>query len=205
MSFIVAITGGIASGKTTVSHLFETRFSVPIIDTDLIAREMVEPNTDGYQKILQHFGTSILNPDATLNRPTLKKIIFENEYARHWLEKVLHPLIFDLSCNRLKQIGSTYPYALLVIPLLKKNSPFCSVIQRTLVIDTTKSLQKARLKKRDGNLQIEAILKAQLSRKDRLRLADDVIINSNSLDELEKQVAMCHQRYIKLAEKYATS
>lgn len=192
----IGLTGGIASGKTTVANYF-ARLGVTIIDADVVAREVVEPGTSAYKEIVQHFGKTITNKNGNLNREKLREIIFSNHQKRLWLEQLLHPLIRARMQEQVKISTSTY--CILVIPLLLEKGKAIKV-DRILVVDVSESLQKERLAKRDhlNEAQANNILKAQLTRSERLIHADDVIVNDGDLYNLELQVKALHEKYLQL-------
>lgn len=195
--FTVVVTGGIASGKTEVSNHFG-RLGVPVIDTDRIARELVEPGQPALKRIVKTFGSKILGPDSRLDRPRLRRLIFSNPRLKSRLEKILHPLI-AVEANR--QIAALEaPYCIVVIPLYAESSSY-SWVDRVLVVDTAEEVQIERVMKRDsiGLRQAEAILQAQADREQRLSLADDVLDNNGSLAHLQEQVEILHRRYLDLA------
>lgn len=196
----IGLTGGIGSGKTTIANLF-ARLQVPIIDTDIIARAMVAPGTTGLNRIIQHFGPTLLNADDTLNRRQLRNIIFADKAEKLWLEQLLHPLI---RTNLQQQIATlNTPYCILVIPLLLENKRAVTV-DRILVIDAPVKVQIQRIQARDQITIAEAkkIINSQLSRKQRLAAADDILLNDSNRVEnlLIKQVAKLHQFYLSLAK-----
>ncbi len=192
---IVGLTGGIASGKTTVANLFQS-LGVPILDADVISRELVVPQMPAWKKIVECFGTEILNPDQTLNRHALKKIVFENEQLRKNLEQILHPLIYETMLERAKEL-ELKEYCLFVVPLLIETNQ-TPIVERLLVIDCEESQQKQRLRERDhlNEIEIERILAAQCSRQTRLAQADDVIHNNAQQNDLMSQVLALHARYV---------
>jgi dephospho-CoA kinase len=195
----VGLTGGIGSGKSTVSNLFE-KLGVHIIDTDLISRELVEPGRPALQKLADHFGQDVLNVDGSLNRVHLRQHIFGHPEERHWLESLLHPLIRQEVQHRIQSDQGLY--TLIVIPLLTENYrqdyPF---LDRICVVDCEDSLQLQRTTARDGiSPELAAqMLKSQLSREVRLTLANDIITNNHDLSALESQVMALHQKYLSLA------
>lgn len=195
----IALTGGIGSGKSTVSNIF-AHLGVKIIDTDIIARDLVKPGQDAYKKILAHFGEAILQADKTLNRQKLRKIIFQNSDERLWLEAVLHPLIRH--CAEQEAQNAIAPYLILVIPLLNQNNRY-PFIDRVLLVDVSQETQINRVRARDQNDEtiIKAILASQLDREARLALADDVILNEGDIEALQVKVEALHQEYMLLANK----
>lgn len=197
MSYIVALTGGIGSGKTTVANTF-AQLGVPIVDADIIARQIVEPGQPALSAIAERFGPNILRDDGTLNRSALRELIFNNEAQKRWLNQLLHPLIQQETLRQFSSIDA--PYLLWVIPLLIENH-LTDRADRILVIDVDPQVQLARTMSRDGvNHQLaKNILDAQVSRQVRLSYADDVIDNSGSPDSLPDIVQQLHQRYLQLA------
>jgi len=196
---IVTLTGGIGSGKTTVSRQFE-QLGVPIVDTDLLARELVEPGEMALDEICQHFGKQVLNHDGTLNRPELRKLVFNAPDERKILEKILHPRIRKRTLERLDALKA--PYAIVVIPLLLE-SGMPNPGDLTLVVDLSVELQNKRVQMRDGlsQRQVEQIIQAQVARQQRLAVSDDVIDNSSTADKIKEQVAQLHEHYLILAKK----
>lgn len=194
---IIGLTGGIGSGKTTVSDCF-SQLGVPVIDTDLIARELVQPGQPALADITALFGNKVLDQDGSLNRSRLGDITFNNPEARHQLEGILHPRIRDQVKQRLKQLQS--PYAIVVIPLLIETGDR-SYIDRILVVDCDLQIQIKRVKERDhrSEQQIENILLAQVSREQRLAAADDVIENNANQATLFQKVRDLHHKYLALA------
>lgn len=190
---VVGLTGGIGSGKSSVANLF-AKLGVPIIDADVIAKELTLQNKLAFRPIIEHFGQTILQENGDLNRKKLREIIFKDSGEKIWLEKLLHPLIEEEIQNQLALIKA--PYCVLVIPLLLEVSPY-HFIDRILVIDTLPENQIERVMSRD-QLQKEevlAIMQTQLNRIKRLSQAHDVIINNGDLKDLEEKVELLHQFY----------
>lgn len=194
---IIGLTGGIGSGKSTVCDGFAA-LGTPIIDADLVAREVVMPGTPGLTQIINQFGQDILAQDGTLDRDKLRAQVFSDEASRRRLEAILHPLIREEMDRRVARLEA--PYAILAIPLLLEGGRRRSV-DRILVVDAEESQQIARACQRDRQNpeQIRAIIAAQCSRKDRLSAADDVIYNTGDLEHLNHQVTEMHHRYLRLA------
>ncbi len=195
----VALSGGIASGKTTVSNALQ-KLGVPIIDTDILAREVVEPGTDGLQKIVTTFGTEILDDKGALDRKQLRAIIFSDPTARSDLESILHPLIRDLTNTRLNALDKQQtPYAVVVIPLLVETGQR-ERYDHIVIVDVEPEIQIKRLMARDNSSkeQAEQILASQASREQRLAIADDVIFNSGTTTAVELQVKKLHEYLLKL-------
>ncbi len=193
MGLRVGLTGGIASGKTTVSRLF-ARLGVPIIDTDVIARDVVAPGTPLLQRVEQDFGPGLIGADGALQRRQLRERVFADPDARRRLEALLHPAIRAEVARQSAQ--ATGPYHILVIPLLVEGHGRIPV-DRVLVVDCPEDLQIQRLQARDGSsaAQARAMLAAQTSRPTRLAAADDVIVNDGDPGRLEAAVAALHQKY----------
>lgn len=199
--YVVGLTGGIASGKSTVATLFEKK-GITIIDTDQLARQLTDIGKESLQKIAQHFGKNILLPDGSLNRKLLRTIIFSDNTQRLWLEQLLHPLIRAEMAQLIHEALS--PYCIAIIPLLLESTPN-PLINRILVIDSTEELQLQRAQARD-NITLEeaqAILLAQAKREHRLAKATDVIYNTGSLDILKEEVEKLHQLYLSIASQNA--
>ena len=197
--FRVALTGGIASGKTAVANLFAAH-RVPVIDTDVIAREVVEPGQPALAAVVDAFGAQVLAEDGRLDRPRLREQIFGDADARRRLEAILHPAIRAEMERQSHAAGG--PYQVLVIPLLVEGGRRDHV-DRVLVVDVPEATQIERLVRRDGVTrgQAEAALRAQASREARLAFADDVIENTGDLAALGGRVALLHEKYLKLATR----
>ncbi len=195
--YIVAVTGGIASGKSAVTARFE-QLGVPVIDADLIARELVEPGEVALAEIVQRFGTGVLDAEGRLDRRQLRQRIFSDAGARRDLEAILHPRIRERMRER--ALAAAAPYVVLAIPLLTAGSRY-PFIDRVLVVDVPEAVQIERLTRRDGvdDAGARAALAAQISRSERLALADEVVDNSGSLEALAAAVDALHARYLALA------
>ena len=194
---VVGLTGGIGSGKTAVSDRF-ARYGVPIIDTDLLARELVEPGQPALTEIATAFGLDCLDGAGRLDRARLRERVFADANGRRRLEAILHPQIRALSRQRLAQL--TAPYSLLVIPLLAETG-MTDWIDRVLVVDAPEAERLRRVMARDQTDEEQArrILAAQASREQRLALADEVVENSGDFAALDRQVSTLHQHYLTLA------
>ncbi len=196
--FRIGLTGGIASGKSTVANLF-AELGVPIVDTDLLSREVVAPGSPLLREITDHFGEQIRSGDGSLNRQELRKRIFSDPKERQWLETQLHPAIRQLTDARSE--AATGPYVIVAIPLLVETGG-AARFDRVLVVDCDPDLQLARLMARDGTGREEALrmLAAQAPRSERLAVADDVIHNDGALASLRDQVAKLHLEYVAAAQ-----
>ncbi|MES9932909.1 MAG: dephospho-CoA kinase [Candidatus Sedimenticola sp. PURPLELP] len=195
----VGLTGGIGSGKSAVTRLFED-LGVPVIDADQASREVVKPGQPALQQLAQRFGDQIIDSRGQLLRKALREIVFTDEQARKDLETILHPLIRQRIDQQLGELSD--PYAVLAIPLLIETGASYQV-DRILVVDCSVSEQVRRVSNRDGvsEAQVEAILATQASREQRLKAADDVIENSGTIEELKPRVAALHRKYLELAEQ----
>ncbi|EKO3798317.1 dephospho-CoA kinase [Vibrio harveyi] len=200
MAFVIGLTGGIASGKTTVANLFKQQFKIDIVDADIVAREVVEPGTHGLNAIIEHFGTDIVRDDQTLDRAKLREKIFSNPEEKAWVNGLLHPMIREKMIEDLEQVTSDY--ALLVVPLLVENK-LDSLCDRVLVVDVDPQTQISRTVKRDNvsEEQAKAILASQASREQRLALADDVVKNNPDDPDLLLQITDLHEKYLAMCKK----
>ncbi len=198
MATIIGLTGGIASGKTTVADLFQEHFNIDIVDADIVAREVVAVGSDGLRQIAEHFGEAILLEDGTLNRAKLREQIFSNPEDKTWLNALLHPMIRNKIEEGLTNIRS--PYGLLVAPLLIENQ-MQGMADRVLIVDVPTEVQIERTMNRDNvsEEQVKAILKSQASREQRLAVADDVIKNHTKNQDLLPQITDLHQKYLAIS------
>ena len=196
----IGLTGGIGSGKTAVSDIFVT-LGVPVIDTDIIARELVEPGQPALKALVECFGPACLTPDKRLNRAYLRQRIFTDPTAKKNLEDILHPRIRAEVARRISRLSA--PYCIVVIPLLVEinASDAAYTIDRILVVDVPENVQIERVMSRDNVSKEHAvrILQSQASRQHRLANADDIILNTGSLTELRQKIDYLHQYYLKLA------
>lgn len=195
----IALTGGIASGKSTVAHLFSALGAV-LIDTDQIARDVVAPPSDALDRIVARFGPEMLLPDGTLDRAALRRIVFADAGARRDLEAITHPAIRAETHRRCATAGG--PYQLVAIPLLVESGA-ADDYDRVLLVDASESTQLARLMLRDGMTRDAAMrmLAAQATRAARRAVADDIIDNDGDLAQLTPQVEALHRRYVELARQ----
>ena len=198
VAFTVALTGGIASGKSAVSDRFAA-LGARVIDADLVSCELVAPGGAALEEIVAAFGADALANDGTLDRRRMRERVFADADARRQLEAILHPRVRD---ELRRRAASATPYALLVIPLLVESGHYAWV-DRVLVVDVPREVQRERLLARDGVTPelADAMLDAQASRAQRLELADDVIANDGSLAELDRKVATLHERYLALSRR----
>lgn len=189
----VGLTGGIASGKSTVAGMFAELGAI-VIDTDAIAREVVEKGEPALDAIRAAFGAGVIRDDGTLDRGALRQLVFSEPVQRRRLEAIVHPRIRAETVRRADTAGG--PYQLIVVPLLVE-SPLRAFVDRVLVVDCEQSAQIRRLMARDGESESGArrMLAAQSSREARLAIADDVIHNDGDLEATRRQVATLHRRY----------
>lgn len=203
MAFVIGVTGGIGSGKTTVANLFASR-GIDVVDADVIAREVVAPGSEGLNAIATRFGGAVLQSDGSLNRAALREHIFSHPEDKTWLNNLLHPMIRRAMVEQTQQASS--PYCLLVIPLLVENG-LEALCDRILVVDVSEQTQIRRTTVRDGvsEQQVTNILAAQASRTQRLAAADDVIVNEDESADLAKAVETLHHQYLALAMQQSES
>lgn len=195
--YIVALTGGIGSGKSTVANAFSA-LGVPLVDADVIACEVVKPNSPALRAIVQHFGSVMLSADGSLARTVLRTRIFSEPEEKAWLNDLLHPFIQEQTEQQLR--AARAPYVLWVVPLLIENN-LQQRANRVLVVDVDREVQIMRTLSRDcvSREQVENILAAQVPRQQRLACADDIIDNSGCPEEIMDHVATLHRRYLMLA------
>tara|TARA_B100000586_G_C19893969_1_gene336210 strand:- start:45 stop:644 length:600 start_codon:yes stop_codon:yes gene_type:complete len=193
-NWVLGLTGGIGSGKSAVSAMFE-EFGIQVVDADIVAREVVEPGSLGLKKITEHFGDEILTSNGTLDRANLRAIIFADESQKQWLNNLLHPLIRESMLTQLKQ--ATSHYVILVAPLLFENGleKYCN---HTLLIDVPVDVQITRTTARD-NVSVELaeqIIASQMSRADKKQKAGDILDNNRPLEEVKADVQKLHKKYL---------
>ena len=200
--YVVAITGGIGSGKTTVANQFSA-LGIEVVDADLIAREVVAPGTPALAAITSHFGPEILTEQGLLDRRVLRERIFSDQAAKSWLNALLHPIIRSEMLRQCAAVSS--PYCLLVVPLLVENR-LTELADRVLVIDVDEATQIERTCHRDGvsREQAQAILASQASRSERLAMADDVLDNqSGTTETIRARILALHETYLAFASQQA--
>lgn len=193
----IGLTGGIGSGKSTACHYF-SELGVPVIDADVIARELTRAGQPALSRIAEVFGADILSAQGELDRPHLRQRVFANASQRHQLEAILHPLIKQAIVSRMAHIHA--PYVIIAVPLLIE-SQWTDLVDRVLVIDSPVELQIQRSSQRDASndAQIRAIIQSQTDRRTRCAAADDIILNDSDLAKLHEQVEQLHQHYLELA------
>lgn len=199
MPFIVGLTGGIGSGKTSATKIF-SNLGVDIIDTDKIARALTQSGGAAMGPIRKIFGENIIAANGALDRRKMREKIFSDSMSKKILEETLHPLIYTETVHHITLTKS--PYIIIVIPLLFETKDYNNMIQRTLVIDCDEQKQIARTMARSKleEQEVRVIMEAQISRQERLQKADDIIINNEDLDSLRKQVLDRHHKYLDLAK-----
>jgi dephospho-CoA kinase len=199
--WVLGLTGGIGSGKSAAAERFAA-LGLDVVDADQASRWVVEPGRPALAALADHFSQAILQPDGTLNRAELRARIFADSDERRWVEQLLHPLIATEIADRLRT--ATSAYAVFVSPLMIESGQY-RLANRLLVIDAPRDVQMARTLRRDGSsqAQIEAILAAQATREDRTALADDVILNDGTLEQLHAEVNRLHLVYLSLAGTYS--
>ncbi|AHX59361.1 dephospho-CoA kinase [Aeromonas media] len=200
--YVVAITGGIGSGKTTIANQFAA-LGIEVVDADLIAREVVAPGTPALAAIVNHFGAEMLTEQGLLDRRALRERIFSDPAAKFWLNALLHPIIRSEMLRQCAAVSS--PYCLLVVPLLVENR-LTELADRVLVIDVDEATQIERTCRRDGvsREQAQAILASQANRSERLAMADDVLDNqSGTTETIRARILALHETYLAFASQQA--
>ena len=196
--FVVGLTGGIGSGKSTVAEMF-TALEIDLVDADVAAREVVAPGTPALAEIVEHFGPDILMADGSLDRRRLRRVIFHQEQEKHWLETLLHPLIRRWLTQQISDRRSAY--CLLISPLLLETGQ-AEMVDRILVVDVSVETQITRTLARDGGEErtARAIIEAQIGRSQRLEHGDDIIDNELPVQSLRQRVQKLHQQYLTMAK-----
>ena len=195
---VVGLTGGIGCGKSLISDLFHKLYAIPIIDADIITRELTQTSSV-IDIIAQKLGAEYLDENKNLLRDKLRKAIFSNPETRDKLEQILHPLVYDEIIKRLGELDSKY--CLVVIPLLLETQR-TSFLDRILVVDCTIEEQISRVTRRDqcSDAHVKTIIATQIDRDSRLSLADDIIENNNSIESVKEKVTSLHNKYIELSK-----
>ena len=199
-AYVVAVSGGIGSGKSTVAERF-AQLGAAVVDTDHVAHALTAPGGEAMPAIRAAFGAEVIGPDGALDRAAMRRRVFADPAERRRLEAILHPLIRAGSQRACAAASS--PYVLLMIPLLaetRAHSPY-SFLDRVLIVDCDEAVQLSRVMQRNGlgAAEVRAIMAAQADRASRLALADDVVVNNGAPGELDAQIAPLHQRYLELA------
>lgn len=193
MALKIGLTGGIGSGKSTACEIF-SELGVPVIDADVIAHELVKPGMPAFNEIKKIFGTEIISSDGTLDRKIIRDKVFANEIDRKKLENILHPAVYEEISIQVKNINSKY--CIISIPLLLETNA-SKTVDRILVIDVPRELQLERASNRDktNKSDIDAIIDSQISRKDRLSAANDIVDNKGNINDLRKKICDLHEFY----------
>lgn len=194
--FLVGLTGGIGSGKSEAARVFR-ELGVPVIDTDAIAHELTASGHPVLKKIIAQFGNTYMLADQSLDRAALRKKVFADKEARQQLESILHPAIYDAVLQAIQQ-HSEAPYQVIAVPLLFESERYQKLVNRTLLIDCDENLQISRTTARSGlnPAEVEAIMRAQMPRAERLRKADNIISNNGNLTNLRQKVEDIHKNYM---------
>ena len=195
---IIGLTGGIGSGKSVASDKFAS-LGITVVDADVASRTVVEPGMPALQEIESHFGSEIISEDGQLDRAKLREVIASDAEERKWLESVLHPRIGEQVAKEISE--STSPYTLFVAPLLLETNSQ-EMCARVVVVDVPNDVQVKRTAKRDKvpTDQVEQMVSAQMKREKRLEKADDVLLNTGTIEELEKKVEELHEKYLQMVE-----
>ena len=195
---IIGLTGGIGSGKSVASDKFAS-LGITVVDADVASRTVVEPGMPALKEIESHFGSEIITGDGQLDRTKLRELIASDAEERKWLESVLHPRIGEQIAKEIAE--STSPYTLFVAPLLLETNSQ-EMCTRVVVVDVPKEVQVERTAERDevSTDQVEQMVSAQMERQKRLEKADDVLVNTGTIEELEKKVEELHEKYLQMVE-----
>jgi dephospho-CoA kinase len=196
----VGLTGGIGSGKSSVTEIFK-KLGTPVIDADLIAHKLTLPGTEALLEISQQLGDQFITSEGKLNRKKMAQFVFEHPDKKKVLENILHPRVRISISNDLKKLHSS-PYAILAIPLLLETD-YAELVDRILVIDAPEDIRIQRVTRRDGRNtdEIKAIIEHQIDQKSRLEKADDILDNSGTFDELETLVKQRHNQYLQISRE----
>lgn len=203
--FVVGLTGGIGSGKSTVADLFVTQ-GAGLVDTDVIARELTLTDGAAMPMLTAEFGPHIVAADGALDRAAMRQLAFADPSARSRLEGILHPLIRQISSERCR--AASEPYVVLAVPLLVESGTYRERCDRIVVVDCPETLQIQRVMARNGlsDKEVKAIMAAQATRQQRLAAADDVVVNDDDKAKIVRQVQTLHEKYVALlAEKLKAS
>ncbi|OGA07941.1 MAG: dephospho-CoA kinase [Betaproteobacteria bacterium RIFCSPLOWO2_02_FULL_65_20] len=201
MTFVVSLTGGIGSGKSAVAALFARR-GITVVDTDAIAHELTSPGGGAMEAILESFGSDFITPEGALDRARMRALVFRDPQSKRRLERILHPRIRAESAVRIAAASS--PYVILVVPLLVEAGVDRARYQRVMVVDCDEDVQIERVMRRSHlpDDEVRRIMASQVGRQERREAADDVVDNSEGLDDLEPQVEALHRRYLALAREH---
>jgi dephospho-CoA kinase len=198
MPYCIGLTGGIGSGKSSAAKIFH-ELGAAVIDTDEISHELTRTGGAALDAIRKQFGGDYITADGSLNRASMRRLIFDDPTAKKKLEAILHPMIRAAVSTRIAEMRA--PYALIVVPLLLETGAYGDLISRVLVVDCDEALQISRTMHRSklAMSEVRAIMAAQLPRQERLSRADDVLRNDADMAGLRGQAASLHARYLKIA------
>jgi dephospho-CoA kinase len=196
---IVGLTGGIGSGKSAAANFFQNE-GITVIDADDLSREVIEQDTPGFEKIVNCFGSAIIDSDGSINRAFLRQEVFDDEKKKKLLESIIHPLVRDLMIEKIA--ASQSPYSIIMVPLIFETNSMNNY-NRILVIDCDPivQLERAMLRDKNSKIQIQKIIDSQCSREERISIANDVIANNDSLENLKIRSIAMHKFYLGLSKK----
>ena len=194
----IGLTGGIGSGKSTISDIFHSIYHIPIIDADEISRFLLSPNQPAFQEVVNVFGNEVVLETGEINRKWLRKKIFSHTGLKQQLENIIHPKVRDEISKQVSSVKTSY--CMIVIPLLIESN-MQTVVDRILVVDTNQDNQIQRVSSRDNcdPEHVQNIIASQIDSKKRLELADDIITNNGNIQDLHQQVDHLHQKYLDLS------
>ena len=198
MTYVVGLTGGIGCGKTVVSNYFQ-KLGITIIDTDIIAREIVEPGKPCLSALSDAFGQQIIDQSGHLDRTALRTIAFNHTNNKKKLDAITHPVIHTETIQQIAKTNTVY--CIVVIPLLTATSPYQKLIKQTLVVTAKESIKIERVMKRNNisKNEVISIMNTQISDSERMKFADDIIENNGTIEEAQQAAAALHSKYLKLA------
>lgn len=196
---IVGLTGGIGSGKSAAANFFQNE-GITVIDADDLSREVIEQDTPGFKKIVDCFGSAIIDSDGSINRAFLRQEVFDDEKKKKLLESIIHPLVRDLMIKKIA--ASQSPYSIIMVPLIFETNSMNNY-NRILVIDCDPivQLERAMLRDKNSKIQIQKIIDSQCSREERISIANDIIPNNDSLENLKIRSIAMHKFYLGLSKK----
>lgn len=196
---IVGLTGGIGSGKSAAANFFQNE-GITVIDADELSREVIEQDTPGFEKIVDCFGSAIIDSDGSINRAFLRQEVFDDEKKKKLLESIIHPLVRDLMVEKIA--ASQSPYSIIMVPLIFETNSMNNY-NRILVIDCDPivQLERAMLRDKNSKIQIQKIIDSQCSREERISIANDIIPNNDSLENLKIRSIAMHKFYLGLSKK----
>lgn len=200
-TLVIGLTGGIGSGKTLASDHFAS-LGVNIIDTDVIARDIVKPGQQALADLVSEFSQDIVNSDGTLNRAALRTMAFSSPGNKAKLDAITHPAIRQQTLNQIEQSNSEY--CIVVVPLLSQDSPFLSVMERVISVtaDRQTKINRVKIRSRLSTEEVEKIMQTQLSDEQRLAFSDDIIENNTDKQHVRNEVEKLHEKYLTLAKQH---